>query len=314
MPAARRVALATCAELPDLDEDGPALLAALALRGIQAAPVVWDDPAVDWSSFDLSVIRTTWDYPLRRAEFLAWADGVPRLRNAANVVRWNTDKRYLHDLADAGVPIVPTRFLDPGEAVTLPTGGEYVVKPAVGAGGRDTARYGGADAARALTHVSALHAVGRTVMVQPYLSKVADHGETSVVHIGGRFSHGARKAALLNGPGATVDDHYRREAISARGPQAVELAVAERVLRAAPGGPTGLLYARVDLLPGADGSPVLLELEVTEPSLFLGFAPGAVDRFADAITAAIGETLAVAPGRDRPLMDGSRPSAREQIG
>lgn len=289
MIAAHRVALVTCAAIAadDDDEDAPALTVALAARGVAAVPAVWDDPAVDWDAFDLAVVRSTWDYTPRHEEFLAWAGSVPRLRNDADVLRWNTDKHYLRELADAGVPVVPTEFLEPGDAVSLPGAGEYVLKPTVSAGGRDTARYGSGQAAAARDHAAALLAVGRTVMVQPYLGRVADEGETTLIYLGGAFSHAACKAELLTGPDAEVSALYRPESMSARTPRPEELAVAEQALAAAP---AGLLYARVDLLPGPDGSPVVLELELTEPSLFLGYAPGAADRFAEVIAAAAAES------------------------
>ncbi|PZS33044.1 MAG: hypothetical protein DLM59_07095, partial [Pseudonocardiales bacterium] len=152
----------------------------------------------DWDAFDLSVVRSTWDYTDRHERFLAWADSVPRLHNPAGVLRWNTDKHYLGELAAAGVPVVPTDFVEPGEQVRLPGSGEYVVKPAVSAGGRDTARYGSGQTAAARTHMAALLAAGRTVMVQPYLGRVAEEGETTLIYLGGVFSHGARTGELLS--------------------------------------------------------------------------------------------------------------------
>ena len=140
MPARPDVLLATCAEFPDGDEDDARLQAALRDRGLDTRWAVWDDPAVPWADAGLVVIRATWDYARRHDEFLAWAGGVPRLRNPADVVRWSTDKRYLADLAAAGVPTVPTRFVAPGENGDLPAG-EVVVKPGVSAGSRDTARH-----------------------------------------------------------------------------------------------------------------------------------------------------------------------------
>src|SRR5215213_5753384 len=118
-PAPRRVALATCRELPTLDADDARLLGLLALHGLAAAPAVWDDPAVDWSGFDLIVLRSTWDYPKRPAAFLAWVDRLPRVLNPAPVVRWNADKRYLLDLAAAGVPVIPTTVVGPRDAFVL---------------------------------------------------------------------------------------------------------------------------------------------------------------------------------------------------
>jgi len=188
-----QVALATAAQLPDLDEDGAALLEALDAEGVQAAPVVWDSGA-DWAAYDLVVVRSTWDYDRRREQFLAWAASVPRLANPADVLAWNTDKTYLQALASAGVPVVETTWLVPGDVFTPPAG-PYVVKPTVSAGARDTAAYdGGADAT---AHVQRLLAAGRPVMVQPYLPQVDVLGETSVLCFEGEVSHAASKSALL---------------------------------------------------------------------------------------------------------------------
>jgi glutathione synthase/RimK-type ligase-like ATP-grasp enzyme len=293
-----RVALVTCAELPDLDGDDRLALTALAERGIDAQPAVWDDPSVAWSAFDLAVLRSTWDYPERRDEFLAWARGLPQLANAAGLVAWNTDKRYLRQLAGAGAPVVETRaLLADGAPWRAPRSGEWVVKPAVGAGSVDTGRYQAADReqrALAEAHVARLRAGGRAVLVQPYLPAVDTDGETALIFLGGRYSHAVRKGALLDGPYQGVDGLYRQEEISGRDATPAQLGAAEAVLRAVPG---DLLYARVDLLPGAAGEPLLLELELTEPSLFLGHAPGAAGRFADAIAARLGlEPLGDGPG------------------
>lgn len=292
-----RVALVTCAELPELEEDDRLLLAPLREYGVAVEPAVWDDPGVDWSGYRLVVLRSPWDYPLRRDEFVGWADTVPNLANPADIVRWNTDKRYLAELAAAGLPTVPTTWLAPGTAWRPPSGGEYVVKPAIGAGSVDTGRYDLADAQQrglALAHVRRLGAAGRTAMVQPYLSAVDTAGETALIFLAGpeglTYSHAIRKHAMLTGPdtGASAEELFHREQISPRTPSSAELAIAERVLTAVPGGPDRLLYARVDVIPDADGAPVLVELELTEPSLFLAHAPGAARRFAAAIARRVG--------------------------
>ncbi|MEU0935063.1 hypothetical protein [Embleya sp. NPDC005971] len=283
-----RVALATCAELPDLDPDERLLFAPLAAHGIHAEAVVWNDPTVDWAAYDLVVLRSVWDYPTRRKEFIEWAAGVPRLANPASIVAWNTDKTYLRDLTRAGLPVVETMWLEPDSTVTLPTSGLHVVKPAISAGSRDTERYDlAAPEQRALAagHATSLLAGGRTVMVQPYLEAVDTVGETALVYFDGVFSHAVRKGPMLDGTAEMVDGLFRSERIEAREPSAAEFAVAARVLTEIPVGP--LLYARVDLIPAADGTPTLLELELTEPSLFLGHADGAAGRFADAIVTAL---------------------------
>lgn len=270
-----QVALATAAQLPDLDEDGAALLEALDAEGVQAAPVVWDSGA-DWAAYDLVVVRSTWDYDRRREQFLAWAASVPRLANPADVLAWNTDKTYLQALASAGVPVVETTWLVPGDVFTPPAG-PYVVKPTVSAGARDTAAYdGGADAT---AHVQRLLAAGRPVMVQPYLPQVDVLGETSVLCFEGEVSHAASKSALLQVGAGVRNDIDSRAFVTPAEPTRAQVDLAKAAL-AVVGQP--LLYARVDLVPGPEG-PLLLELELTEPSLFLRHAEGATARFAAAV-------------------------------
>ncbi|MFC0526909.1 ATP-grasp domain-containing protein [Phytohabitans kaempferiae] len=295
VPATRersRVALVTCGQITALDPDDRLVIPELSRRGITAAPVVWDAPDVDWAAFDLAVLRSVWDYPPRRDEFLAWAAKVPRLANPADVITWNTDKRYLRDLALAGVPVVPTTWVEPGSAWRRPPGGDVVIKPAVGAGSLDSGRY---DLGRAehrdlaTAHVARLLAAGRRVMVQPYLAAVDTYGETALTFLatGGElvFSHAIRKNAMLTGPHERVDGLYKEESVRPRRPIDAELDIARQALAAVPGGAERLVYARVDLIPGPDDLPVLVELELTEPSLFLGTADSAPERFAEAIAA-----------------------------
>ncbi|MEU8391438.1 hypothetical protein [Micromonospora sp. NPDC048842] len=287
-----RVALVTCSDLADLDPDDRLVLAPLAARGIAVQAAIWDDPDVDWSSYDLVVLRSPWDYALRRDEFVSWAATVPTLVNPADVVRWNTDKRYLAELSAAGVPTVPTSWIEPGESWQLPAEtGEYVLKPAVSAGSQDTGRYDLADPEHrdlAAAHVRRLSGAGRVTMVQPYLRAVDTEGETALLFLAGphglAFSHAIRKGPMLSGPDLGPDGLYKAEEITARTARPEQLAVAEQALATVPGGTRQLLYARVDLIPGPDGEPVLVELELTEPSLFIGYADGAPDRLATAIT------------------------------
>ncbi|WP_218040242.1 RimK family alpha-L-glutamate ligase [Actinomadura sp. WMMB 499] len=278
-----RVALATCSRLPGGNADVRALAGALADLDVRAEPVIWD-AGVDWSGFDLVVIRTTWDYTHRPDEFLAWAGGLPRVLNPVSVLRWNTDKRYLRDLAGAGVPVVPTRW-DPDDVPS--DWPEYVIKPAVSAGSRDTARWGAAEHAAARAHLRELRDAGRTAMVQPYLAGIDAAGETALVFIDGEFSHAARKAPIL-APGAGVQGLVTpgdgRGTVTAATATPAELDVAHRALAAVPDAPD-LLYARVDLVPGPGGDPVVLELELAEPNLFLEHGPGAVSALAKAVVA-----------------------------
>jgi hypothetical protein len=285
----RHIAIATCEQLPGGDADEGLLVRALAGLGIRTSLVPWTAVGVDWAGFDLTVLRSTWDYADRRAEFLAWTRTVPRLHNPAGVVAGNSDKRYLAELIAAGLPVVPTGFLEPGQPAELPTSGEYVLKPSVGAGSRGAGRFDAdrPDSATAAgAHLQALHGAGRTVLIQPYLDEVELYGETAVIFIDGSYSHTIRKEALLQ-PGSThpldFGELYVAETISASSPSEAELALATAVLaQLSDGLPEPLLYARIDLLPGPDG-PVLIEAELTEPSLFFGHAAGSADRLALAI-------------------------------
>lgn len=282
-----QVALATCAERPNGDDEAAPLIAALAERGVVGESAVWDDHAVNWDRFDLVVIRSTWDYTRRRDAFLRWAESLPHVLNPPDVLRWNTDKRYLERL---GSHAVPTEFIEPGAEFTVPTE-PYVIKPSVGAGSIGAAAYDAGDE-RGRAHVTALHGAGQTVVVQPYVAKVETLGETALIYFGDRFSHAVRKAAILapgvGPPGAGL---YVEEKLEPAEPLNEQLELAERVFETIPFARGDLLYARIDLLPG----PLVLEVEVTEPSLFIGYAEGAPARFAKAIAAAASQRRRISP-------------------
>lgn len=297
-PARPRVALATCAVLPRLDADDAPLVPALAARGVDAEPTVWDDPQVDWSSYDLVVVRSVYDYSARRDEFVSWAASVGRIINPEPLLRWNTDKFYLRELEAAGIPVIPTLWLDPARQLTgqaihtrMPAQGDFVIKPVVSAGARDTGRYlaGRADSrGLAIAHVKRLLADGRHVMVQPYVTSVDTAGEARLVFFEGEFSYAFSTSTRLTGPHQPTQGLYRRESIRAHEPTEAQLDVARRALAVAQtavpeaGVP---VYARVDLVWGADDAPTVIELELTEPTLHMATSEGAVDRFADAIVA-----------------------------
>ena len=296
MPA-RSVALLSAGAYAHLDEDLSLLVPALEEHGVPTVVADWHDRTVDWAAHDLVVIRSPWDYTDRVDEFLAvlaTIDAATVLANPLEVVRANVDKRYLARLAALGVPVVATTVLEPGDDPALPDGVPVVVKPTVSAGARDTDRYepGEVDAARA--HAQRLLDAGRSVLVQPYVESVDVRGETGLVFLGDELSHAFRKGPILR-PGAKfVEGLYREEEIEARAPSAVEREVAEAVLDAVadllPGRTRrDLLYARVDLVEG-DTGPVLMELELTEPSLFLTTDPPAAARAAVAIAQVLERT------------------------
>jgi hypothetical protein len=291
-----RVALVTCAQLPDLDSDTRVVAGSLKSHGMSVVPAAWDDPTVDWDGMDLAVVRSCWDYCDRRPEFLEWAARVPRLANPADVLAWNTDKRYLLELAAAGVPTVPTTWVDPLTSWDPPAKGEWVLKPSISLASLDTGRYRLDDEEQgrlATAHIGRLQAQGRTAMVQPYLRRIDEDGEMSLVFIGGAFSHAMRKGAVLEGPDTGVDRRFLPHGglnLRMQEPTPAQFAVAQKALAAVAGGPARLLYARVDLVPGWDGEPLLMELELTEPQLYFGLVPEAAKRFAAAVATAVATT------------------------
>ncbi|GII55164.1 ATP-grasp domain-containing protein [Planotetraspora thailandica] len=266
-----KVAYVTCGDpIVRFDDEREAVLAAWLGAGIEGSTAAWDDPAVDWASFDAAVVRSTWNYIERRDDFVAWAhatERVTRLFNPASVLEWNTDKSYMRDL---GVPTVPTYWAEPGATVEPPEWAEYVVKPTISAGARDTVRTADRDAARA--HADRLLAEGRAVMVQPYVEAVEREGELSLLYFGGEFSHAVRRHPMLTGVAISEDNKARL-----RDPDADQFDLAELVLSKIK---EELLYVRVDLVRLPGGEPVLMELEAAEPYLFLGYELDAPDLFA----------------------------------
>jgi len=273
------VALASCRVLPEPDPDAEPLRRALDAAGVRSAVLAWDDTAADWSRARMTVLRSTWNYPPYRDAFLEWArqvSAVSALWNPLPAVRWNTYKGYLLDLERRGVPVAPTVLLPRGSRRTLRAiRGErgwtdVVVKPAVSAASFRTRRFGPGprDVEAGEAHLSRLLAE-RDVLVQGYLPSVETHGERALVWIDGELTHAVRKSPRFEGQ----DESVSREAVEISG---AEADLARRVVEHVDG---PLLYARVDVAPGPDGAPVLMELELVEPSLFFPQHPPALERF-----------------------------------
>ena len=278
------VAIATCAAQPAPDAENRLLIDAVRARGADARAVAWNArPPGGWDAFDAVVVRATWDYTAALPEFLDWAAGIGgRLHNRPDVIAWNADKRYLFDLGRAGLPVVAGEHVAPGASFRPPSG-RHVVKPTVSAGARDTALYDAARADAAREHVRALHAAGRDVLVQPYLSRVDDEAETAVVLIDGQPSHCMRKGPLLALDQPPVDGLFRVEDMRRRACDDDVLHLAHRT-HAFVAERFGVpLYARVDVLRDDTGEPAVLEVELIEPSLFLDHAPGSAERLAGAL-------------------------------
>jgi O-ureido-D-serine cyclo-ligase len=288
----------SCAAFPDLYDDWPLLRAALDDAGVDAITAVWDDPSVDWSTYDLVLASGAWDNIHRVEEFLTWVDrvaatGVP-VHNSPVTLRWNIDKRYLRDLERSGVPVVPTVWVEPSaqspEVDVAPPGapdGEIVVKPSVSGGGYRTARYEAHEHDAAWAHVAELVAAGRTAMVQPYEARVDTEGETALVYVGGAFSHALHKDPMIRRGTGPRDSLIDNQVVTAATATPAQRTVAEQALDAAERilGPT--TYARVDLVETLDHGPAVLELELLDPVLFLMHHPEGAVQLADALVAAM---------------------------
>jgi glutathione synthase/RimK-type ligase-like ATP-grasp enzyme len=271
VPAAgSTVAFVTHAALPRLSADDQLAVEELTRRRMSVAAAVWDDRDVDWRAFDLVVIRSTWDYAQRSDEFLEWLGVLEgtgaRVWNPPRLMRWNLDKRYLRDLAAAGVETPPTRWLERGSSVALPglleqCGWEQaVVKPVVSADGVGAWTTSPGTAARDQYRLErALSA--RALMVQRYLPEVTREGEWSLIFIDGEFSHTVLKMPATGD--FRVQERYGGSTTAACA-DADLLAVARAALAIVP---TAWLYARVDIVRSGPSCTVM-ELELIEPSLF----------------------------------------------
>jgi hypothetical protein len=245
---------------------------------VPAETRAWDDPTVDWSRARAAILRSTWNYVARYPAFMAWAErcaAVTRLWNPLPVIRWNSHKRYLLELAAAGIPVVPTHLAAQGTTVSLAevaaSWPEVVIKPAISAGSFATIRVARPDFAGGQAHLDAL-LPERDMFIQPYFPSVETRGERALIWIDGAFTHQIRKRSRFSG-----EAEYTSPPLP---PDPDDLVVAQQVLAAAP---RPLLYARVDLAHDPAGRPHLMELELMEPSLYFTGIPAAAARLAQAI-------------------------------
>ena len=278
------VALVTYRDLPELDADDRPLAAALRARELEVAIVAWDELDFDWGTARLVFLRNPWDYFRRLDEFLAWSErvsAVTTLLNPLPALVWNLHKGYLVELAAFGAPVVPTALLRRGTTVDVAAlraergWRDVVLKPAVSADSWETHRLTAAEVGLAQQHVDRL-LPERDLLLQPFLDTVESYGERCLIHIEGAYSHAVRKNSLTHGGRwAGLPEGTPVEAT----PE--ERAAAELVLGACPWG--DLLYARVDLVHDVSGRPLLLELELVEPTLFVAGEPAGLERLVNAV-------------------------------
>lgn len=289
----RLIALVSAAEARHHDTDLPLIVRALGDRGIVADIVDWHDTSADWSKYGMAIVRSPWDYHRRYPEFLQWLDVVSTqttLHNSAEVIRWNTDKTYLAELIDAGIDVIPTRYVRGAEDIVLISNEgmlerDIVVKPTISAGSNNTERHEESPV-KAAAHLGQLIDGGMVAMVQPYQRFIDERGETGMLYFNGEFSHAFRKGAILATGENIKNGLFVEEDISPRDPNAQERELGEAVMNFVRNKfGTAPLYARVDVVRGSGGYPVLMELELAEPSLFLHTSPDSATRFASAVVA-----------------------------
>ncbi len=276
------ISLVTYDGLPDLDPDDRLLTDELIKREHKVSACIWDDDSIDWSKFDIAIVRSAWNYHLKLDQFHSWMDRIApqtALFNSPKMMKWNSHKTYLRELAAANLPVVETLWVEKGGQGTAVFDEldwqTVIVKPAVGLATFGVKKFTlDADGRKqAAKHTNAL-AETDAVMIQPFLAAVDDHGERALTFLGGEFSHTVRKSSFQ----ALAPAGLAGESSVASDPE--EVAVAKQVIDYLWETP---LYARVDLVRDPDGKPVVLELELVEPSLFLSFHPPAATRFADVL-------------------------------
>lgn len=290
---AQSIALVSCAEAREHDTDLPLLVRAFGDRGILANIVNWDDESIDWTSFRAAIIRSPWDYHRRYNEFLLWIDNVSArtvVFNSSDIVAWNTNKVYLQELIDADIPVIPTTYVRGAEDLVLANDlikGDVVVKPTISAGSNNTERHINVPASAA-AHITQLVDSGMVAMVQPYQRFIDERGETGMLYFNGEYSHAFRKGAILATGDNVKNGLYTEEDIGPRDASREERELGDEVMEfvsqkfgAAP------LYARVDVVRGSGGYPVLMELEMAEPSLYLHTARDSATRFVSAFVSQI---------------------------
>lgn len=289
--------LVTSSDLPDLSEDFVGLLDALRSRGVDPHIRVWNDPDVDWEDAGLCVVLTVTDYAKDPETFFQWAESVPRLLNEPRILRWNSDKHYLIELKERGMPTIKTAWLEPDAKLSkhqvhtrMPAGGDFVVKSALSSNRHTTGRYTAVDArsrSAAIQHAMHILSTGNAALIQRYVQSVDTRGEISLIYFNGLLSHSVEKEAVLQ---TEADPGTRpRSRAFAHEPTVEERHLGEEVRHALHGAIcelTGrdhlLIYCRIDMVHNEDRIEVL-EVNLMDVNLYMSEVEGAVENFADAV-------------------------------
>jgi hypothetical protein len=284
------IAFVTCADIPNLTDDDRLAIPQLNTLGIQVHPAIWNDPQVEWAAYDAVILRSTWDYHLQPQAFFAWLDELDsvgaKVWNATKTLRWNADKNYLSQLQDRGIPVIPSVWLPQGAGTELQGiisqqgWSQAVIKPVISATAHETHLVAANQVISALPEFANL--ISRSgVIVQQFAPEIQETGEWSLVFFNKTYSHSMLKQPKRGD--FRVQSEWGGAELVAEAPASL-IPQAQKVVDAIS---DHILYARVDGI-DRNGQLLLMELELIEPHLFLGFAPGAPQRFAQAIASFIG--------------------------
>ncbi|TGD81786.1 ATP-grasp domain-containing protein [Hymenobacter wooponensis] len=280
------IALVTCESLaqyaaPNVEDEDSLLTRYLREQGHTVEPRVWTNPSVEWQRYDVVVVKSPWDYFDRVEEFYQWLDRMEalgvRMLNPVATVRWNANKKYLLEMQQAGVSIVPTHWLNRGSEVNIDElfdilgSDELVVKPAVSGGAKNTFTLTKQESAIRQPQLASL-LQHEDFLVQPFQPEIQQEGEWSLIYLGREYSHCVLKTPKS---GDFRVQHYLGGGIEPReAPAHLRRAADAIVARYA----ADCLYARVDGV-DSNGELLLMELELIEPFLYLASAEGSLARY-----------------------------------
>lgn len=246
-------------------------------RGMTLDDIAWDDANADWSAYDLAIVGTTWDYWDRVPEFFATLEKIEsqtRLHNPSALVKWNSRKTYLKELEAKGARLIKTEWIETADEESVRAAfdaletDDLVIKRQIGAG---------ADGQHRLKRGDAIPAMPHPMMAQAFLPTIQSEGEYSFIFIDGEFCHCLIKRAAVGD--YRIQSLYggKEEVVT---PASEDLAAAKAIVSVLDEAP---LYGRVDMVRGADGELLLMELEMIEPYLYPLEGPELGERMAVAV-------------------------------
>lgn len=268
------------------DEDTD-LISFLKNKGLDVVPSIWNDENVDWSSFDVAIIKSPWDYHNHLNEFLNWLDHLEQLGikvlNSVEIIKWNSDKHYLKDIADKQLPVIASEYMEKGsffkkDVFDLLDADKLVVKPCVSAGAQNTVTISRDNTEERSKEINEL-LKEQDYIVQPFVEEIKN-GEWSFLFFNGKYSHCSLKTPK---EGDFRVQHYHGGSISYPTPDPLHIEQAGAYLKSLP---QSTLYARVDGVL-IDNTFSLMELELIEPYLFLNGDKALLENYYQALAALI---------------------------